>query len=151
MFIQNISLQAARIPWPQVWPYNYQLSTSFQYYLEHPFWINQVYTRRSGHQYPCLISMWNIDFLVHRRKSMRWPLFFLSSIWFPQNLFAVGSNTYMWCSFVLCLVIVVHLVFLRYLEQNFEELGKKQQSLKSIFKTRKLRLAEEINFWLETI
>jgi len=29
---------------------------------------------------------------------------------------------------------VVHLVFLRYLEQNFEELGKKHQSLKSIFK-----------------
>ena len=43
------------------------------------------------------------------------------------------------------LKIVVHLVFLRYLEQNFEELGKKQQSLKSIFKTRKLKLVEKID------
>ena len=42
------------------------------------------------------------------------------------------------------LKIVVHLVFLRYLEQNFEELGKKQQSLKSIFKTRKLKLVEKL-------
>uniref|UniRef100_M1AC59 Bypass1 n=1 Tax=Solanum tuberosum TaxID=4113 RepID=M1AC59_SOLTU len=29
---------------------------------------------------------------------------------------------------------VVHLVLLKYLKQNFEKLGKKQQSLKSIFK-----------------
>lgn len=38
---------------------------------------------------------------------------------------------------------VVHLILLRYLEQNFEKFGNKQQCLKS---NRKLRLTEQIEW-----